>query len=78
MSSLVYLVPLALLLGAVALGAFLWSLRSGQYDDMQGAAERILFDGDEPESYVRPQQPRRPSESSWPDGISQAAIRNTH
>jgi len=44
MSSLVFLVPLALLLGAVALGAFLWSLRSGQYDDLDGAAERILLD----------------------------------
>jgi cbb3-type cytochrome oxidase maturation protein len=44
MSSLIYLVPLALLLGAIALGAFLWSLRSGQYEDMQGAAERILLD----------------------------------
>ena len=47
MSSLVYLIPIALLLGAVALGAFLWSLRSGQYDDLDGAAERILFDDDE-------------------------------
>ncbi|HEY5819057.1 MAG TPA: cbb3-type cytochrome oxidase assembly protein CcoS [Mesorhizobium sp.] len=46
MSSLVYLVPLALLLGGAALGAFLWSLRSGQYEDMQGAAERILLDDD--------------------------------
>lgn len=48
MISLVYLIPLALLLGAVALGAFLWSLRSGQYDDMQGAAERILLENDQP------------------------------
>jgi cbb3-type cytochrome oxidase maturation protein len=48
MISLVYLVPLALLLGAVALGAFLWSLKSGQYDDLQGAAERILLDDDHP------------------------------
>jgi len=31
-------------LGAGALGLFLWSLKSGQYDDMDGAAERILFD----------------------------------
>jgi cbb3-type cytochrome oxidase maturation protein len=46
MSSLVYLVPLALVLGGAALGAFLWSLRSGQYEDMQGAAERILLDDD--------------------------------
>ncbi len=47
MSSLVFLVPLALLLGAVALGAFLWSLRSGQYDDLDGASERILMDDEE-------------------------------
>lgn len=47
MSSLVFLVPLALLLGAVGLGAFLWSLNSGQYDDLDGAAERILMDDDQ-------------------------------
>ncbi|MGB3643777.1 MAG: cbb3-type cytochrome oxidase assembly protein CcoS [Mesorhizobium sp.] len=47
MSSLVFLVPLALLLGAAGLGAFLWSLRSGQYDDLDGAAERILIDDDQ-------------------------------
>ncbi|URK88885.1 cbb3-type cytochrome oxidase assembly protein CcoS [Rhizobium sp. RCAM05350] len=47
MSSLVFLIPLALLLGAAALGAFLWSLRSGQYDDLDGAAERILMDDEE-------------------------------
>ncbi|MET3662986.1 cbb3-type cytochrome oxidase maturation protein [Aquamicrobium ahrensii] len=42
--SLIYLVPLALALGGVALGAFLWSLKSGQYDDLDGAAERIFID----------------------------------
>ncbi|MGE0241019.1 MAG: cbb3-type cytochrome oxidase assembly protein CcoS [Parvibaculaceae bacterium] len=44
MSSLVYLVPLALILGGGALWAFLWSLKSGQYEDLDGAAERILLD----------------------------------
>lgn len=44
MSSLVFLVPLALVLGGAALAAFLWSLRSAQYDDLDGAAERILLD----------------------------------
>jgi cbb3-type cytochrome oxidase maturation protein len=44
MSSLIFLVPLALLLGGTALAAFLWSLRSGQYDDLDGAAARILLD----------------------------------
>ena len=39
-----YLIPIALGLGAVGLGAFMWSLRSGQYDDLDGAAERILFE----------------------------------
>ncbi len=46
MSSLIFLVPLALLLGGAALAAFLWSLRSGQYDDLEGAAERVLLDGE--------------------------------
>lgn len=44
MSSLVYLIPLALVLGGAALAAFFWTLRSGQYEDLAGAAERILLD----------------------------------
>lgn len=47
MSALIYLIPVALALGLAGLGAFLWSLRSGQYDDLQGAAERILDDGED-------------------------------
>ncbi len=46
MSVLIYLIPAALLLGAVGLAAFLWSLKSGQFDDMDGAAARILLDDD--------------------------------
>lgn len=45
-ASLVFLVPLALLLGAVALGAFFWSLGSGQYEDLEGAGARIFVDED--------------------------------
>ena len=45
MASLVFLVPIALALGAIALAAFFWSLRSGQYEDLQGAGERIFVDG---------------------------------
>lgn len=48
MNTLVYLIPAALFLGALGLVAFLWSIRSGQYDDLDGAAYRILDDGDEP------------------------------
>ena len=48
MNVLIYLVPLALLLGLTGLVAFLWSLKSGQYDDLDGAAVRILADDDVP------------------------------
>lgn len=49
MTALLYLIPVALFLGLLGLGAFLWSLRTGQYDDLEGAAQRILFDDeDEP------------------------------
>ena len=44
MTSLAYLIPAALLLGLIGLAAFLWSLRHGQFDDLDGAAHRILFD----------------------------------
>ena len=54
MSDFFYLIPLALLLGAGALAAFLWSLRSGQYEDLDGAAQRILFDDDVPLTATKP------------------------
>lgn len=46
MTVLLYLVPAALALGLMGLGAFLWSMRTGQYEDMEGAAVRILADDD--------------------------------
>jgi cbb3-type cytochrome oxidase maturation protein len=48
MSVLAYLIPIALFLGLLGLGAFVWALRSGQFEDLDGAAERILFEDDEP------------------------------
>jgi cbb3-type cytochrome oxidase maturation protein len=50
MSGLLLLIPAALLLGLVGLAAFLWALRSGQFDDLEGAAGRILFDDEPPDS----------------------------
>jgi cbb3-type cytochrome oxidase maturation protein len=47
MDVLIYLVPIALALGLLGLGAFLWSLKSGQYDDLDGAAWRAIMDDDE-------------------------------
>ena len=46
MTVLIYLIPVALFLGLCGLAAFMWSLKSGQYDDLEGAANRILFDED--------------------------------
>ncbi|MES2677877.1 MAG: cbb3-type cytochrome oxidase assembly protein CcoS [Pseudomonadota bacterium] len=43
MTVLIYLIPIALLLGAVGLLAFLWSLKNKQFEDLEGAANRILF-----------------------------------
>jgi cbb3-type cytochrome oxidase maturation protein len=44
MNALVFLVPAALVLGLLGLALFLWTLKSRQYDDLDGAASRILFD----------------------------------
>jgi len=46
MNVIIYLLPLALGLGLLGLFAFLWSLKSGQYNDMEGAAHRVLSDDD--------------------------------
>ena len=48
MTALVWLIPAALLLGLLGLAAFLWALKSGQFDDLDGAANRILLDDSAP------------------------------
>lgn len=62
MSALIYLIPAALFLGLLGLAAFLWSMRSGQYDDLDGAAQRILFDEDD----QPPAEPDDPPGKSTP------------
>jgi len=47
MDTLIYLIAAALFLGLLGLIAFLWALRSGQFEDLDGAASRILFDDDD-------------------------------
>ena len=44
MTAMFALILLSLLLGGCGLAVFLWALRSGQYDDLEGAANRILYD----------------------------------
>ena len=55
MTSLYYLIPLTLLLGIIGLGAFVWSLRTGQYEDLEGEAQRALRD----EAPLAPEEARR-------------------
>lgn len=47
MSALAWLIPCALVLGAVGLAAFLWSLKSGQFEDLDGAGWRAIQDSDD-------------------------------
>ena len=58
MTSLLFLVPVALGLGGLGLAAFLWALRSGQFDDLDGEGARILFDEDRPSPHPHPRAGR--------------------
>ena len=49
MDILLFLIPIALFLGGIALFFFFWSVRNGQYDDLDGAAQRILIDDEDGE-----------------------------
>ncbi len=48
METIFVLLPLALLIAAIAVGLFIWAARTGQFDDLETPAIRILFDDDEP------------------------------
>jgi len=54
MTNLVYLIPVALFLGGISLLGFLWALRSGQYEDLDGAAQRILLDAESSDGNLTP------------------------
>lgn len=56
-----FLIPVALALGASALGAFMWSLRNGQYEDLAGAAERILIEDRDGPSHPAPARTNKAS-----------------
>lgn len=61
---ILYLIPVALFLGLLGLAAFLWALKSGQFDDLDGAAHRILFEDDDappPPARGRDDDPPAPS-----------------
>ena len=71
MSSLLMLIPVALMLGLLGLAAFLWALKSGQFDDLDGAAHRILFDDDDMMKPVQTDGSETPA--SPPGGTSRPA-----
>ena len=62
MNVLVFLIPVTILMGLIGLAAFFWSLRNGQYEDLAGDAERILFDNDDKPLPDRPRSDARPDE----------------
>lgn len=47
MSVIIYLLPIALILGLIGLGAFIWALNNGQFEDLDGAAHRAILDDDD-------------------------------
>ena len=49
MNVILLLAPFSVALGLLAVGAFFWTLRAGQYEDIKGAAERILIDDEDPD-----------------------------
>ena len=53
MSILYLLIPLGLVLLGIAVWAFMWAVRSGQFDDLEGPAHRILMDDDEERRYSK-------------------------
>jgi len=66
------LIPLMILLGLVGVGIFIWSVRSGQYDDLEGDANRILMDDDDPllpENHAKAESDssKKTDNSVWPD-----------
>lgn len=66
MDILLYLIPLAFVIGLVWLAVFVWTLRTSQYDDMEGAARRILIEDAHPLPPAAPQTPANPTPSPAP------------
>ena len=72
MEALAFLIPAALFLGLLGLAAFLWSLRSGQYDDLDGAAHRILLEDEAPQA-TADENARKPAGRSQDSSVSTKA-----
>lgn len=64
MGILYLLIPLTLVIMVVAIAAFVWAVKTGQFDDLEGPAHRILFDDDDPRIPRSRKSPKRNSSSS--------------
>lgn len=66
------LIPLMIILGLIGVGIFIWSVRSGQYDDLEGDANRILMDDDDPllpenQNKTDSDSNKKADNNIWPD-----------
>ena len=59
------LIPLMIILGLVGVIIFFWSVRSGQYEDLEGDANRILMDDDDP--LLPDEKDKKSDPRNWPD-----------
>ncbi|MBF0447052.1 MAG: cbb3-type cytochrome oxidase assembly protein CcoS [Magnetococcales bacterium] len=64
MDAIYILLPAALILGLIGLALMIWSVRNGQFDDMEGPRQRILFDDDQE---MIPPQPNRKEKKTKPE-----------
>jgi cbb3-type cytochrome oxidase maturation protein len=67
------LLPLALLIAAIAVGFFIWAAKTGQFDDLETPAIRILFDDEEPRRTAPAAPPSTPTESTKAESTRRAS-----
>jgi len=67
MEILYLLIPLSLVLVGVIVWVFLWAVRSGQFDDLEGPAHQILMDNDDPVIETQEEMPSGHSEKKPPE-----------
>ena len=77
METIFVLLPLALLIAGIALALFIWAARSGQFDDLETPAVRILFDDEEPRATREKDVPAKPSETTGETGTPPAPEETT-